>query len=186
MVPPLRRPLRCPLPGTPRLHPPGRAARGDHCREPHQGMHSRGHHARQPLTPRQTAGPRHDGHVSRCLSRGSSCFQVSLVLRPADFFTIAAGAAENFPRDCFSPTPQGGFCMPWAGSSFAAPTKAVPTVPAETTNEDRPLTSSALLPRPVLGGEPSGGCLRPWFVARPAWQHPCTPALLYTVYSPCI
>jgi hypothetical protein len=49
--------------------------------------------------------------------------------------------------------------------------------------EDLPLTSSALLPRPVLGGEPCGGCLRPWFMARCSTATVlCTPALLYTVY----
>jgi hypothetical protein len=35
-------------------------------------------------------------------------------------------------------------------------------------------------------GGSCGGCLRPWFVARPARQQPCSPAPLYTVYSPCI
>jgi hypothetical protein len=100
----------------------------------------------------------------------SSCFQAGLVFRPAGFLITAVGAAKNPPRNGFSPTPQGGFCMPWAGSSFAASAKSIPAAPAETTYEDRPLTSSALLPRPVLG-EPCGGSLRPWFVARPARQH---------------
>ncbi len=45
-----------------------------------------------------------------------------------------------------------GFCTPGAGSSFATSTKAVSAAPAETTYVDRPLTSSALLPGPVLGG----------------------------------
>ncbi len=42
------------------------------------------------------------------------------------------------------------FCMPLAGSSFAASTKAASAVPAETAYEVRPLTSSPLLLRPVL------------------------------------
>jgi hypothetical protein len=44
--------------------------------------------------------------------------------------------------------------MPRSGSSFTASTKAVSTAPAETTYGDQPLTSSALLPRPVLDGSP--------------------------------
>jgi hypothetical protein len=44
--------------------------------------------------------------------------------------------------------------MLWASSSFAASTKAVSTTPAEIAYEDRPLTSSALLPTPVLGRSP--------------------------------
>jgi hypothetical protein len=40
--------------------------------------------------------------------------------------------------------------------------------------------------RPVLMGEPFGGCLCPWFVATPARQQPCTPAPLYSAYSLCI
>jgi hypothetical protein len=50
----------------------------------------------------------------------ASCSQVGLVFRPAGLFTIAAGAAKNPPGNCFSPTPPGIFCTPWAGSSFAA------------------------------------------------------------------
>jgi hypothetical protein len=41
-------PLRCPLPGTPHLHPPGWAARGDHGGEPPQGVHGCGCHSQQP------------------------------------------------------------------------------------------------------------------------------------------
>ncbi len=73
--------------------------------------------------------------------------------------------------------------MPQAGSSFAASTKAVPTGPAETTYEDRPLTS----PEASAQEEPCGGCLCLWFVAIPNMVTVLrTPALLYTVYSPCI
>jgi hypothetical protein len=39
-----------------------------------------------------------------------------------------------------------------AGSSFAASIRAVPAAPVKTAYDDRPLTPSALLPRPVLGG----------------------------------
>jgi hypothetical protein len=118
----------------------------------------------------------------------SNCFQAGLVFRPTGFFTIPAGAADNSPRNRFSPTPEGGFCTPQADSSFAASIKVAPTVPVETSNEDRPLTSSALLPRPVLGGEPCGGCLRPWFMARPhvnnlVLQHHCTLCTVL-VYKP--
>ncbi len=42
---PLRWPLRRPMPGTPRLHPPGRAARGEHRGEPPQDVRGRGRHA---------------------------------------------------------------------------------------------------------------------------------------------
>jgi hypothetical protein len=63
--------------------------------------------------------PLHAGHHP---PRRSSCFQVGLVLRPTGFFTIAAGAAKNLCGNRFSPTPQGVFCMPQAGSSFAAST----------------------------------------------------------------
>jgi hypothetical protein len=161
--PPLRRPLCRPPLGTLRLHSPDRAARGDHCHEPPQGVHGRGCHAWQPQTPRQTAGLRRDGRASWRPPRWSSCFQASLVLRPAGFFTIAAGAA----RELFSSTLWGGFCMPRAGSSIAASTKAVSAAPAETTCEDQPLTLYALLLRPALRGEPCGGCLRPWLAVKP-------------------
>ncbi len=78
------------------------------------------------------------------------------------------------------------FLLP-RGEVFACPGPAAPSQPPQRqypqrqrkqTFEDQPLTSSALLPRPVFGGEPCGGCLRPWFVATPAWQQPCTPAPL--------
>jgi hypothetical protein len=134
------------------LRPPGRAARGDHRCEPPQGMHGCGRHAWQPQTQRQTARPRRSGHAGRCLPRQYSCFQAGLVLRPAGFFTITAGAAENPLGNCSSPAPRGGFCMPQAGSSFTASTTVVSKALAETANEDRPLTSSVLLPRPVLWG----------------------------------
>ncbi len=91
------------------------------------------------------------------------------------------------PGNCFYPTPGGDFCTPWAGSSFAASTKTIPAAPAETAYEDRPVTSSSILQRPVLRGEPCGGCLCPWFVARPSIATVLrTPALLHTVYSLCI
>ncbi len=80
---------------------------------------------------------------------------------------ITAEVGKNPPGNCFSTTPQGGFCMPRAGSSIAASTMVVSIAPAKTTYEDWPLTSSALLPRPALGGEPCGGCLRPWLAVKP-------------------
>jgi hypothetical protein len=139
MVPPLHpsmTALHRPLPGTPHLHHPGQAERGHHRRELPQGLDGHGRHAWQPQMPWQTAGPRRDGHSTRCLPRESSCFKAGLVFRPAGFFTIAAGAAENPPGNCFSPTLWGGFCMPCTGSSSAASTKAVPTGPAETACKD--------------------------------------------------
>jgi hypothetical protein len=85
-----------------------------------------------------------------------------MVKKPAGLKTRPAWSSW-VPGNRFSPTPWGGYCMPLAGSSSAASTKTVPAVPAETAYEDRPLTTSALLPKPVLGGEPCGGCLCPWF-----------------------
>jgi hypothetical protein len=137
---------------TPRLHSTGRAA--DHCLEPPQGVHGRGRHAWQPTTPRQTARPRYDGYASCRPLRRSSCHHAGLVLRPSGISTIAAGAAKNPPGNRVSPTLRGGFYMPRASSSFAASTKAVPAAPGETAYEDQPLTSFALLPRPVLMGSP--------------------------------
>ncbi len=74
---------------------------------------------------------------------------------------VSSPSHQEQPRNHFSPTLQRGFSMPRSGSSFAASTKAVLAVLAETAYEDRPLTLSTLLPRPVLGGEPCGGCLQP-------------------------
>ncbi len=93
------------------------------------------------------------------------------------------------PGNRFSPTPWGGFCTPWAGSSFAASTIAVSATPVETVFEDQPLTLSALLLRPVLrgGGGPVEAAYTPFFMASPSTETVlCTPALLYTVYSPCV
>jgi hypothetical protein len=87
------------------------------------------------------------------------------------------------PGTYFSPTPQGGFCTPWAAGSIATSKKVVSAVPAETTYEDRPLTSSALLPRPVLGGEPCGGCLRPWLAVSPVGNSTLYSSTLVQVYK---
>jgi hypothetical protein len=93
-------------------------------------MHGCGCHAWQPQMPRQTARPQARRPRGRRPPRWSSCYQAGPTFIPAGFFTIAAGAPENPLGNCFSPTPRGGFCMPRAGSSFAASTKAVPTAPA--------------------------------------------------------
>jgi hypothetical protein len=90
---------------------------------------------------------------ARSTATPACCFQASLVFRPDGLFTIA-GSAENPPGNRFFPTPWRGFCTPRASSSFSASTKAVPAALAETAYEDQPLTLSALLPRPVFGGEP--------------------------------
>jgi hypothetical protein len=95
-------------PGT-RLHSLGWAAGGDHRPEPPQGVHGRGHHAWQPTTPWQTAGPRRNGHASCCTPRQSSCHQAGLVLRPTGNFTITAGAAKNSPQELFFSYPTGSF-----------------------------------------------------------------------------
>ncbi len=112
--------------------------------EPLQGVHGRGHHAWEPTTPRETSGPRRDGHTSRRPPRRSSCHQAGLILRPTGIFTIAREAAENSPRNRFSPNQRGGSCMPQAGSYFAASTKVVSAMPAETAYVDQPLTLSTL------------------------------------------
>ncbi len=135
----------------------------------------------------QAAGPRRDGHAGCRLLRRSSCFQAGLIFRTAGFFTKAAGAAENLPRNHFSPTPQGGFHTPWDGSYIAASTKAAPAAPAETANEDRPLTLSALFLRLVLGGSPVEAAYAP-----ASWpdqhgnnlvlQHHCTLCTVQSLY----
>jgi hypothetical protein len=90
-------------------------------------------------------------------------------VRPTGISTIAAGAVENMPGNRFSPTPQGGFCTPRAGSSFTASTDAVSAAPAGTANKDRPLTSSNSLPRPALGGSPVEAAYAPGTQPVPAW-----------------
>ncbi len=94
-------------------------------------------------------------------------------------------SSREYVGNHFSPTPQGGFCMPRTGRSFAVSTEAVTATPVETAYEDLPMTSSALLPRPALRGESCGGCLCPWFPASSSTSTvSCTPALLYAVYKP--
>jgi hypothetical protein len=123
-------PLSTPSTAAPRLSstrdsapsPIRPAARGDHRCEPVQGVHCRGRHAWQPKTSRQTARPRHDSHAGHHMPRQSSCFQASLVLRLASFFTMKARAAENSPWNCFS--------YP-AGRFFACPGPAAPSQPPQ-------------------------------------------------------
>ncbi len=79
--------------------------------------------------------------------------------------------------------------MPQAGSSFAASTEAVSATPAETAYEDLPLTSSALLPRPLLRGSLMEAAYASGFqlvLAReqyPVLQHRCTLCTV-PVYKP--
>jgi hypothetical protein len=121
----------------------------------------------------------------------SSCCQTGLVCTPLDHSTFPAdGAAEHPPGNRFYPTPRGGFCAPRAGGSSAASTTLVSAAPTETANKDRPLTSSALLTRPVLGGEPCGGCSTPLLqtdqpaVQYTVLQHTCTvPVYKPTMYA---
>ncbi len=80
VVPPppsLGRPLCHPPPGTMRLHPPGRAASGEHRCEPPQGMHGRGCHAWQCTDPRAQARRTHQPpHIQAVqLPPSWSCFQ---------------------------------------------------------------------------------------------------------------
>ncbi len=124
----LQQPLRHPLPGTPHG-----AARGDHRCELPPGVHGCGCHTWQSMTPWQTTWPRRSGHASCRTPRRYSCHQAGLVHRPASISTITAGATENTPEDCFSPTPPG---TPQAGSSFTASTEAVNVTPPETAYED--------------------------------------------------
>jgi hypothetical protein len=178
--------LRHPSPGTLRLHSLGCSARGDHRHETSQGVHCCGGRTWQPLMSRQTAGARHDSPASCCPHRQSSCSKAGLIFRPTGLFTIEAGAAENPPRNCFSSTPREGFCMPRAGSSFAASTGGTRSTSGNCLQGwtfDLVRSSSEA----SAGGEPFGGCLCPWFVARSITETVlCTPALFYTVYSPCI
>jgi hypothetical protein len=118
VVPPLHPHYNSPY-TTPRCHPLGRAARGDHCRDQPQGVHSCGRHTWHPQMPRQTARPRSDSLAKCHPPRQSSCFPAGLVLGPAGFFTIAAEAAKNPPGYCFTPTRREVF----ACSGLAAPSQ---------------------------------------------------------------
>ncbi len=134
--PSLRRPLCRPPLITLRLHSPSQTTRRNHSREPPQGLHGRRCHAWQSTVPRQTARPRRSGHAGCLPPRQSSCHQVGHVFRPTGISTFAEGTAENMPGNCFSPTPWGGFCTAYSGSSITAFTDPVSAAPAETAYED--------------------------------------------------
>jgi hypothetical protein len=115
----------------------------------------------RPLGPGATAMP-----AAACPGRPAASKWVSF------FDTLVSSSSQQEQlRIC-----QGTVFLLPRGEVFACPGSAaplqpllVPAVPAETPYEDRPLTSSAFLPRPVPRGEHCGGCLHPWFVVRPAW-----------------
>jgi hypothetical protein len=82
--------------------------------------------------PRQTARPRHDNHASHRQIRQTAAtkrvsFSDPLVTPPSqqEQPRIHLGTVFLLPRE-------EGFCMPRAGSSFAASTKEVSITPAET------------------------------------------------------
>jgi hypothetical protein len=79
------------------------------CREPVQACTAVDTHAWQSTTPQQAAMPGFGSYAGRCPPRQSSCLPASLVLRPAGISTIATGAVEYTPWNCFSPTPKRGF-----------------------------------------------------------------------------
>jgi hypothetical protein len=90
-------------------------------------------------------------------------------------------SSQEYTGNRFSPTLWGGFCTHTAGRSFAAFTDTLSTTPAETVYKDRP--------RPLFsqgqcsGGSPVEAASAPGSSTATV---PCTPALLYSVYSPCI
>jgi hypothetical protein len=100
--------------------------------------------------PWPTTQCQHGGQASHSMPRRPFKTLAGLIFRPPGLYTFIPGAAERTPRNLFFPTLRWGFCTPWAVCFFPVSTAAVPTVPAETTSEDRPLTSPP--PRPVLGG----------------------------------
>jgi hypothetical protein len=138
--PRLRWPLRCPPPGTPRLHPPDQAVRGDYRLELPQGVQGCGWHAWQPQMPWQTAGNRRDSHASCRLPRRSSCFQAGLVLRP-----VSSPLQQKQPRICprtiFLLPPREVFACPWGGALWRPPT---PLVRGQTSTATAPCTLAPL------------------------------------------
>jgi hypothetical protein len=108
-------------------------------------LHSRGRHAWQPASPRQTTG----------LAPRRSCRnQAGLVFRPPGLFTFSFfGGAMRRSRNRF-PTRRGGFCMPGTGGAITGATDAVPVPSTGTATEVGPLTSS-----PPSRGQSSGRAL---------------------------
>jgi hypothetical protein len=182
VVPPLPRPLR----HLTRLHPKGWAARGDHRSELSQGVQGHGRHTWKPQMPRQTAGPRYDGHAGCQPPRRSSCSQASLILGPTGFFTIAARAAKNLPRTVFL-LPRGKF-LHAPGRQLLRNLHKGGTYSASG-NRLRGSTSGLVhssAKASARGGAPVEAAYAPP-MARPSMATVlCTPAQLYTVYSPCI
>jgi hypothetical protein len=154
----VQQPLCRYLPRRPLLHTPGRAQRGDRHRQPPEGLHHRGCHARQPAPPRPTAR-----QASNRIRRG----QMGDVSTSVGRYAFSNGAAAKRSWNRF-PTQRGGFCPPGTGGDInvstaaesaapadtAAKSAAVSATPVDTASEDGPLTSS-----PPSRGQSSGGAL---------------------------